>query len=130
MRLGLPLHFSAGPGNPALRVNRAPQVRYSLADLPAFLPWLVRYYLASAPDRALRGAMAVLPLIRQQPVEHEALIAEAGVPELLRRNGWIKLFRSSGTLAKRGRRTRAGEGNMASKASARSKGDRGSASPT
>ena len=34
-------------------MNRAPQVRYSLADLPAFLPWLVRYYLASAPDRAL-----------------------------------------------------------------------------
>src|SRR5215471_10812435 len=36
--------------------NRAPQVHYSVADLPAFLPWLVRYYLASRPDRALRGA--------------------------------------------------------------------------
>src|SRR5580704_12821592 len=45
--------------------NRAPQVRYSVMDLPAFLPWLVRYYLASQPDRALRGAMAVLPLIRR-----------------------------------------------------------------
>ena len=36
-------------------LNRAPQVRYSPADLPSFLPWLLRYYLASAPDRALRG---------------------------------------------------------------------------
>src|SRR5262249_9339420 len=62
--------------------NRAPQVRYSLTDLPSFLPWLVRYYLASQPDRALRGAMAVLPLIRQSLAEHEALIAQAGVPEL------------------------------------------------
>jgi D-amino-acid dehydrogenase len=78
--------------------NRAPEVRYSLTDLPAFLPWLVRYYLASAPDRALRGAMAMLPLIRQSLVEHEALIAEAGASELLERQGWIKLFRSAGTL--------------------------------
>ncbi len=80
--------------------NRAPQVRYNVADLPAFAPWLVRYYLASEPVRALRGAMAILPLIRQSLAEHEALIAEADVGELLRRNGWIKLFRSKPSLAK------------------------------
>jgi D-amino-acid dehydrogenase len=80
--------------------NRAPQVRYRLADLPSFLPFLVRYYLASEPSRALRGAMGVLPLIRQSLVEHEALIAEAGVPELLRKDGWIKLFRSAKTMDK------------------------------
>ena len=44
--------------------------------------------------------MAELPLIRRSLIEHEALIAEAGVPELLRRTGWIKLFRSEATLAK------------------------------
>jgi D-amino-acid dehydrogenase len=79
--------------------NRAPQVRYSVADLPSFAPWLFRYYLASEPKRALRGAMSVLPLIRQSLAEHEALIAEADVPELLKRMGWIKLFRSEATLA-------------------------------
>jgi D-amino-acid dehydrogenase len=79
-------------------MNRAPEVRYSLTDLPAFLPWLMRYYLASAPVRALRGAMAVLPLIRQSLVEHEALIAEAGAGDLLKRTGWIKMFRSAATL--------------------------------
>lgn len=79
--------------------NRAPQVRYGVADLPSFLPWLVRYYLASEPDRALRGAMAVLPLIRRSLIEHEALIAEAGAGALLRKSGWIKLFRSERTLA-------------------------------
>ncbi len=78
--------------------NRAPQVRYRLADLPSFLPFLLRYYLASEPARALRGAMSVLPLIRQSLAEHEALIAEAGVRELLRRDGWIKLFRSAKTM--------------------------------
>ena len=80
-------------------MNRAPQVRYALSDLPGFLPWLVRYYLASSPERALHSAMAELPLIRRSLIEHEALIAEAGVPELLRRTGWIKLFRSDATLA-------------------------------
>ena len=83
-------------------MNRAPQVRYQFADLPAFLPWLVRYFLASAPERALRSAMAELPLIQRSLLEHEALIAEAGVPELLRRTGWIKLFRSDATLANAG----------------------------
>jgi D-amino-acid dehydrogenase len=43
--------------------------------------------------------MAELPLIRRSLFEHEALIAEAGVPELLQRTGWIKLFRSDATLA-------------------------------
>ena len=79
--------------------NRAPQVRYQISDLPDFLPWLVRYFLASSPDRALHSAMAELPLIRRSLIEHEALIAEAEVPELLRRTGWIKLFRSDATLA-------------------------------
>jgi D-amino-acid dehydrogenase len=81
-------------------MNRAPEVRYRPADLPAFLPWLLRYFLASAPDRALRGAMAVLPLIQRSLIEHELLMSEANVPELLQRSGWIKLFRSESTLAR------------------------------
>src|ERR1700719_1023832 len=80
-------------------INSAPEVRYQFSDLPAFLPWLVRYFLASSPERALHSAMAELPLIRRSLIEHEALIAEAEVPELLRRTGWIKLFRSDATLA-------------------------------
>ena len=80
-------------------LNRSPVVRYQVSDLPAFLPWLVRYFLASSPERALHSAMAELPLIRRSLIEHEALITEAGVPELLRRTGWIKLFRSEATLA-------------------------------
>ncbi|THD75442.1 MAG: FAD-binding oxidoreductase [Bradyrhizobium sp.] len=80
-------------------MNRAPQVRYRLSDLPDFLPWLVRYYLASSPERALHSAKAELPLIRHSLIEHQALVAEAEVPELLQRTGWIKLFRSDATLA-------------------------------
>src|SRR5579864_8069058 len=80
-------------------LNRSPQVRYRISDLADFLPWILRYYLASSPDRAKHSAISVLPLIQRSLVEHEALIAEAGVGELLRRTGWIKLFRSEATLA-------------------------------
>ncbi len=80
-------------------INAQPEVRYAWRDLSAFLPWLARYYLASSPARAMQSALAELPLIQRSLAEHEALIAEAGVPELLRRTGWIKLFRSDATLA-------------------------------
>ena len=80
-------------------LNRSPQVRYRISDLPDFLPWILRYYLASSPTRALHSAMSALPLIQRSLVEHEALIAEAGAGDLLRRSGWIKLFRSEASLA-------------------------------
>src|SRR5882757_8778585 len=81
-------------------LNRSPQVRYRIADLPIFLPWLMRYYLASSPERALHSAMSELPLIRNSLIEHEALVAEAGVPDLLRKTGWLKLYRSEATLSR------------------------------
>jgi D-amino-acid dehydrogenase len=81
-------------------LNRSPHSRYRFSELPDFLPWLVRYYLASSPERALRSAMAEWPLIQRSLVEHEALIAEAGVGELLRRTGWLKLYRSDASLTK------------------------------
>jgi D-amino-acid dehydrogenase len=80
-------------------LNRSPQVRYRFSDLPFSLPWLLRYFLASAPDRTLHSAMAEWPLIRRSLIEHEALMAEAGVPELLRKTGWLKLYRSDASLA-------------------------------
>ncbi|WP_298255990.1 FAD-dependent oxidoreductase [Bradyrhizobium sp.] len=80
-------------------LNRLPQARYRISELPDFLPWIIRYYLASSPARVKHTAMAVLPLIQRSLVEHEALIAEAGVGELLRRNGWLKLFRVEASLA-------------------------------
>src|ERR1700721_1977890 len=81
-------------------LNRSPNSQYRFSELPAFLPWLVRYYLASSPARALHSAMSEWPVIQRRLVEHEALIAEAGVPELLRRTGWIKLYRSQASFTK------------------------------
>ena len=59
--------------------------------------------------------MAELPLIRRSLIEHEALVSEAGVPELLRRTGWLKVFRSEESLANAARDLIA-PGSMASMA--------------
>jgi D-amino-acid dehydrogenase len=80
--------------------NRSTELHYQPSGLPEYLPWLLRYFWASSPRRAMHSAMAALPLIRRSLPEHEALIGQAGVPELLRRTGWIKLFRSESSFAK------------------------------
>lgn len=81
-------------------INRSPDVHYHLNALPSLLPWMTRYFMNSSPAGALRSALAALPLIQRSLSEHEKLIAEADVPHLLRRTGWIKLFRSRATMAK------------------------------
>jgi len=88
-------------------LNRSPQVRYRFSDLPSRCRGCYAISLHPSPDRALHSAMAELPLIRRSLVEHEALIAEAGVPELLQKTGWLKLFRSDASPRKRGARARA-----------------------
>jgi D-amino-acid dehydrogenase len=79
-------------------VNGANEARYHLRDLPFFAPWLLRYWRESAPERAFRHAMAARPLIEHCLSEHEKLMAEAGALDLLRKAGWLKLFRSERTF--------------------------------
>jgi D-amino-acid dehydrogenase len=80
-------------------VNGANEAHYRLADLPAFAPFLARYWWESAPERAEQHARSALPLIENCLSEHEKLMTEAGSLGLLRKTGWLKLFRSEETFA-------------------------------
>lgn len=80
-------------------LNLLPEAHYDFASLPEIAPWLYRYYRESRPDRAARHAEAVRPLIERCLIEHEALIQQAGAGSLLRKTGWIKLYRTPQTLA-------------------------------
>ena len=75
-------------------LNRSSDARYHLAALPFIAPWLWRYFRASAPQRAAATARAALPLIERCLMEHEALMAASGAGHLLRKVGWIQLYRS------------------------------------
>jgi len=80
-------------------LNGSTEAHYHLSALPTVLPWLWRYFRASSPRGAMRSATAALPLIERSLVEHEALMKAADATDLLRRTGWIKLFRSETSMA-------------------------------
>ncbi len=80
--------------------NRAPQVHYHANALIELAPWLMAYGLNSRAAPKARISAALLPLIEASVTEHEALMRDAGALDLLRRTGWIKLFRSERPFAK------------------------------
>lgn len=75
-------------------MNRSTALRYDLRSLPAYGPWLARYWWESAPARLAAAARDMLPLIRNSVAEHEALIAQAGLSDLVRPTGWLEAYRS------------------------------------
>ena len=58
----------------------------------------VRYWRASTPERKAATARGARPLIERCIVEHEALLADAGRLALLRRTGYLRLYRSAQAL--------------------------------
>lgn len=76
-------------------LNRLPEAHLHWSALPAIAPWLVRYFLASSPDRLARSAQAMRPLVERCVVEHEALMAEAGAAGMIRNTGYLRVFRSA-----------------------------------
>lgn len=80
-------------------LNLLPEAHYHASALPAVGPWLMRYWRESAPARVRYNILARRPLIENCLSEHEALIAAAGAQNLLRRDGWIKLYRSAASFS-------------------------------
>ncbi len=76
-----------------------PSARIDWARLPQTLPWILRYFLESAPAKAEAHARAALPLIERCLNVHMKLAEAAGAEALIKPSGWIKAFRSEKTLA-------------------------------
>ncbi|WP_201319440.1 FAD-binding oxidoreductase, partial [Burkholderia sp. E168m30] len=75
-------------------LNRSTDLYWHSASLPAFAPWLARFWWESAPPRHAAASRDMLPLIERCIVEHDALIARAGAGELVRASGWLEAFRT------------------------------------
>lgn len=73
-------------------------VHYDPAFMPRITSWLFGYWRASHPDRLMRIAAELLPLLEACLGEHEQLAGAAGVAHLLRRDGWIEVMRSARML--------------------------------
>jgi D-amino-acid dehydrogenase len=80
-------------------LKRAPEANYHLSFLPQLMPWLLAFRAASRPERLVETARSMRPLFSRAVAEHEVLLAEAGASQYLRKNGWLKLYRSERALA-------------------------------
>jgi D-amino-acid dehydrogenase len=79
--------------------KRAPEANYHLGFLPKIAPWLLAYRAATQPKGLAETARAMRPLFGRAVGEHEALMAEAGAAHLMRKTGWLKLYRSDASFA-------------------------------
>jgi D-amino-acid dehydrogenase len=75
-------------------LKRAPEANYHLLFLPRVAPWLIEFYKESQPARLEEMARLMRPLFARALAEHEALMEESDATRYLRKNGWIKLYRS------------------------------------
>jgi D-amino-acid dehydrogenase len=75
-------------------LNRTIDAHYHPSAIPRLAPFLWRYWMHSRPARHAAIARSYAKLIEHCISEHDALAAEAGAQGLLKRNGWMKLFRS------------------------------------
>ena len=95
-----PPSFPKDPGE-LLRIllKQSTVANYHLSFLPQIAPWLLAFRAAARPDRLAEHARLVRPLFASAVPEHEALLAEAGGLHYLRKNGWIKVYRSERSFA-------------------------------
>jgi D-amino-acid dehydrogenase len=80
-------------------LNLRPEVHLQWRALPAIAPFLVRYWAASSAARLAAAARAAQPLIERCVLEHELLMQDAGIVGMMRRTGYLRLYRSSTALA-------------------------------
>jgi len=79
--------------------NQSTDLYWDYRALPSYASWLARFWWESSPQRLAAAARDMLPLIRQSVVEHDALIARAGLGDLVHDGGWIEAFRSEAGFA-------------------------------
>jgi len=82
-----------------IALKRAPEANYHLGFLPRIAPWLLAYRAASQPEKLAETARVMRPLFKRAVAEHEELMGEAGAAHLMRKTGWLKLYRSDASFA-------------------------------
>jgi D-amino-acid dehydrogenase len=75
-------------------LNRTIDAHYHPTAIPRIAPFLWQYWTHSRPARHRAIAHLYARLIEHCLTEHEALAREAGAQDLLRRTGWMKVFRT------------------------------------
>ena len=75
-------------------LNRSIDAYYHPSALPHIAPFLWHWWRHSSKERHAEITRHYARLIEHCVAEHDALAAEAGATDLLRRDGWIRVYRS------------------------------------
>jgi D-amino-acid dehydrogenase len=75
-------------------LNNTTDAHYHWRAIPRIAPFLFQYWMHSRPARHEEIARMYAPLIEHSITEHMRLAEEAQAAHLIRRTGWIKVFRS------------------------------------
>lgn len=75
--------------------NQTTQSHLHWRAVPALAPFLYQYWRHGTPELIDATARAAVPLVERCLTEHETLIDAAGAAALLRKTGYLKVFRST-----------------------------------
>jgi D-amino-acid dehydrogenase len=75
-------------------LNRSIDARYHMRSLYRFVAPLARYWWHSEPSRYDAMVRDYAPLIHNAVPEHAELIGPAGAEKLIRKDGWLLMYRS------------------------------------
>jgi D-amino-acid dehydrogenase len=75
-------------------LNNRIDAHYHLRALPGQLSFLARYWWNSNAKRHEMISRAYAPLIERSISEHNDLISASGAEDLIRKDGWIEMFRT------------------------------------
>ena len=75
-------------------LNNTIDAHYHIRALPGLVPFLARYWWHSGFTQHQRIADMYAPLIEHSIGEHEDLINASGAGDLIRKDGWMKVFRT------------------------------------
>src|SRR5690606_21171982 len=75
-------------------LNNTIDAHYHLSAIPGIVPFLARYWWHSGFRQHQSIAHLYAPLIENSISEHADLIAASGAEDLIRKDGWMKVFRT------------------------------------
>jgi D-amino-acid dehydrogenase len=81
-------------------LNLQPEAHLHWSALPWIAPWLYRYWRASTPEAVARTARGARPLVERCILEHEALMGEVGILGMIRRTGYLRIYRTAEAMDK------------------------------
>jgi len=81
-----------------IALKQAPEANYHLSFLPQIAPWLLAYRSNTQPAGSAAFAEAMRPLFAHAVSEHESLMSQSGAMRYLRKDGWIKVYRTKASF--------------------------------